>query len=594
MRKISSFISAIFNHKYFLVLIVISCSYIQITESDRYFGWTNPRDTIPENNLTINTDGSGYYAYLPQWFIYSDSPHFSFLPEICKKYHTNKFIAGIQMGFKKQGIDKYFIGTPICISPFFLVNHILQKAIGKAPDGYSKSYQFSIAISALFYSLFGIIGLIKLLKLFNLSNSIISLMVVFTAIGTSVNFYASFNPSFSHIYSFCCISWFLFFSKRWSISREANNVIWLGFLLGLIFIIRPTNIFIALITPFLFKNSCDFKIIVFELFKKFKSKILISFFLFFGLFFLQLYNVHSQIGRWTLNTYSDEHFDFLLNPKWFEVLFGFEKGFFIYNPILFLLLPAIIWGVIKRTYFTLGFLFFFIGITYLTSSWWCWWYGGGLGMRPFVDFTSLFILIIALFYDSIHTLLKSIVIIYSICVIYFYQILQIQFNRNILHYDLMTKEKFWNIFLKTDKRYSWMSHFEEFHIEGKHTSQIVNFKPKEFIMTFETNDPVISFKPSKKWLNTKFGLRFQGELYLTNPESNPSLKISYYQKGQIIKQVDQIIGNRINELNEFYSFSKDYIDTISYKDIDSVQLLLTRGYPITKAKDLKCTFYSLK
>ncbi len=324
MYKLTSFISTIFNHKFFLVLIVITCSYIQITESDRYFGWTNPKNTIPENNLTINTDGSGYYAYLPQWFIYTDSPHFSFLPKICEKYQTNKFVTGVQMNDKNEGIDKYFIGTSICISPFFLINHVVQKAVGKDADGYAKSYQFSIAISALFYSLLGIVGLIKLLKLFNLSNSIISLMVVFTAIGTSVNFYASFNPSFSHVYSFCVITWFLFFSKRLTTSMQSNAIIWLGFLLGLIFIIRPTNIFIVLIIPFLFNNRLDLKISVFELISKFKSKILISFLLFSGLFFLQLYNVHSQIGKWSLNTYSDEHFDFLLNLEVHTVYFLFS------------------------------------------------------------------------------------------------------------------------------------------------------------------------------------------------------------------------------------------------------------------------------
>ena len=594
MRKLSSFISTIFNHNYFLVFIVIACSYTQITESDRYFGWTNPKNTLPENNLTINTDGSGYYAYLPQWFIYSDSPHFSYLPEICKKYHTDKFASGIRMTNKNKRIDKYFIGTPICISPFFFINHIVQKARGKDSDGYSKSYQFSISISALFYSLLGIIGLVRLLKFFNLSNSIISLMVVFTAIGTSVNFYASFNPSFSHIYSFCAVTWFLYFSKRWAIYKKANTIIWLGFLLGLIFIIRPTNIFIFLITPFLFNNRLEFKNIVYELFTKFKSKILISFLLFSGLLFLQLYNVHSQIGKWTFNTYSDEHFDFLLNPKWFEVLFGYGKGFFIYNPIMILLIPSIIWGLFKRNYLVLGFFLFFVVITYLTSSWWCWWYGGGLGMRPFVDFTSLFILIIALFYDSIHTCLKSIVFLFSFFVVYFYQILQFQFNRNILHYDLMTKEKFWSIFLKTEKRYNWMSHFEDFHIKGTNKSQVVRFKPKEFTMTFESKDPLISIKFPSNWYSNKLGVRFQGEFFLSNPESNPSLIMFFYKKGKVIKQIDQYFGNRIDELNEFYPFSKDYIDTTHYSNIDSVQLLLTRGYPITKAKDLKCTFYSLK
>ena len=592
MSRFLSVIKIFLNHTYFLALIVLACFYTQITESDRYYGWTNSENTLPEHTLTIDSDGSGYYAYLPQWFIYSDSPHFSFLTKICKKYKTDKFTSGLHIS-GDQGTSKYFIGTPICISPFFLMNHFLNKLKGVNSDGYSKDFQLSVSISALFYSLFGIIGLIKLLKLFNLSNSIIALMVVFTSVGTSVNFYASFNPAFSHIYSFCAITWFLYYSKKWVSTSQSKYVIYLGFLLGLIFLIRPTNIFIVLIIPFLFNNYLGFKIALIELVKNNKSKILTAIFLFLGLVFLQVYNVYSQIGQWTLNTYSNEHFDYLLSPKWFEVLFGYGKGFFVYNPILILLLPAIVWGLIKRTYLTIGFLLFFLVIIYLTSSWWCWWYGGGLGMRPFVDFTSLFILMIALFYNSTHSVVKSFVLLYAVCMIYFYQILQIQFNKNILHYDLMTKDKFWSIFLKTDNRFCWMTHFEEFEIKGKHKSQVVKFQPYEFTMSFESKVNNLIFKPQKDWSNTHFGLRFKGELFLTNPESNTCLKLSFFKNGLVIKQVDQFVGNRINELNEYYAFSKDYIDTIRYKYIDSIKLTIPNGYPIVKAKNLKCIFYSL-
>ena len=593
MNKIQSITQTFLNHKYFLVVIVLACFYTQITQSDRYFGWTNPENTLPEHTLTIDSDGSGYYAYLPQWFIYTDSPHFSFIPEICEKYKTDKFASGLHIS-GDEGTSKYFIGTPICISPFFFINHFINKLKGANSDGYSKDFQLSVSIAAFFYSLLGIIGLIKLLKLFDFSNSIIALMVVFTAIGTSVNFYASFNPAFSHIYSFCAITWFLYFSKKWVSTSHSKYVIYLGFLLGFIFLIRPTNIFIVIVLPFLFNNFLEFKDVVIELVKGEKSKILTAIFLFLCLVFLQVYNVHSQIGKWTLNTYSDEHFDFLLSPKWVEVLFGYGKGFFVYNPILILLLPAIVWGLIRRTYLTIGFLLFFIVITYLTSSWWCWWYGGGLGMRPFVDFTSLFILIIALFYNSIHFVVKTFVLLYAVCMIYFYQILQIQFNKNILHYDLMTKEKFWSIFLKTDNRFCWMSHFEEYHIHGNHPTVEIKVKPELYEMTFESVDPIITFKPNLNWANSKLGVKVEGELLLTNPESNPCFVQYLYKEGKVIKQIDQFIGNRIDGLHEFYSFSKDYIDTIRYKEIDSIHFILTKGYPNTKVKDLKCTFYSLQ
>ena len=594
MNKLSGFIFKVLNHQLFLVCVIAICLYTQGTLSDRYFGWTNPKNTVPENNLTINTDGSGYYAYLPQWFIYSGSPHFSFLLNISKKYRTDKFSSGITFLEKKKGIDKYYIGTSICISPFFLINHWLQNVIGGETDGYAKSYQCTIVIASLFYSFLAILGLIQLLKLFQLSNFVIALMVIFASVGTSVNFYTSFNPSFSHVYSYCAITWLLFFCKKWALQKQDKSIILIGFLLGLIFIIRPTNLIIVILIPFLFFNWKDFTSTLSKTFKNAKSIVCISFLLFISFVFLQMMNVYNQTGKWVLNTYSSEHFDYLFHPKWVEVLFSYEKGFFVYAPLMLLLLPAILWGIFKNSYLTFGFVLFFIVLTYLTSSWWCWWYGGGLGMRPFVDFTSLFILLIALFYNSIHFLSKFIVIIFAVCMIYFYQILQCQFNRNILHYDRVSKDQFWDIFLKTDKRFSWMTHFQEYEIPKFDDFKIIRFVKNEIQLSVDVIDPSIVFIPTEKWRNSHIGLRFEGKMYLTNPESNPSFIIQFFKEGNCIKKSELYIGNKIDDLNVFNSFTKDYVDTLSYANLDSIKLILTKGMPVTKVKNINCIFYSLK
>lgn len=607
MSKLTLAIEKIFNHKAFLVLVVITCLYTQGRQSDKYFGWTNPKNTIPEHLLTINSDGAGYYAYMPQLFIYRHQPHFQFLEGISKKYNTISFINGI--GYDQnthKGIDKYYIGSAVCITPFFLTNHCIQKLSYGSGDGYSKSYQLTVSIAALFYWLLGIIGLIKLLRKFKVTNFLIGLIILIISLGTSLNYYTVYLPSFSHVYSFCIITWFIYFGYCWQETKKTNYFIALGICLGLIFIIRPTNSLIVFMIPFLFTDWKTFMSELSFILKNKKSHLFLSV-LFFGMIvFCQLLVIHSQTGKWAINTYSTEHFDYLTNPKLYEVMFGFEKGFFIYAPVMLILIPSVFYLVKKGRYFALGWSFVFLTFLYLTSSWWCWWYGGGLGMRPFIDFLSFLVIPIALFLQHIHPLIKAVVIIFTITMIYFYQILQIQFNLNILHYNKMSQENFWKVFLKTDERFSWVLHFKDDHIEENKIRKSDHFYFDKFSwdktatsnkpFTLEVDMPDVSFvyHPEPTWKNSIAGIRIQGEMKISNENSNPCFVVNYYYKGLIVKNSNLFIGNTLDELNELLPFSKDHTPKLTYSKIDSIGITMLKGAPPTTIKNLSFTFYSLK
>ena len=104
------------------------------------------------------------------------------------------------------------------------------------------------------------------------------------------------------------------------------------------------------------------------LFSQSKLVVILSVLTLFTIVFSQLYSNYLQFGKWSLNTYSTEHFDFLFHPKWFEVLFGYEKGYFMYSPLLFLLFPAYFIAFKKNHYLFLGWLLVFLIFLYLTSS----------------------------------------------------------------------------------------------------------------------------------------------------------------------------------------------------------------------------------
>lgn len=608
MKQFKNTLSVILNHKFFLVFVVISCLYTMGRQSDKYFGWTNPKNILSQHLLNINSDGAGYYAYMPQWYIYPEKKGFTFLEDITTKYNTVSFISGVSYDYKKHtGTDKYYIGTSVCISPFFLGNHLIQKITKGDADGYSKSYQLSVSLAALFYWLLGIIGLIFFLKRFEISNFSISLLILIISLGTNLNYYAVYLPSFSHVYSFCAITWFLFFAKSWADKRKTKYFISLSLLLGLVFIIRPTNGMIVLFLPFLFNNWKDFQTELLSYFQSKKVYLALALLVFCIPVFLQILNIHSQTGNWTINTYTTEHFDHLTNPKMREVLFGYRKGFFTYAPIMFLLIPSFLFLKRQGNYFLLGWSIVFLLFVYLTSSWWCWWYGGGLGMRPFVDFLSFLILPIALLFKYIPNWTKMISIAFIGTMIWVYQIFQIQFNWNIIHYNDMTAKTFWQVFLQTDERFSWVLHFKEYTIDEKTklNQKQLHLQPdrewsdskissREIILKSITPDPKHIFIPDSTWNETSIGIELKGQMMISNPVSNPSFIVNLYRGGNVKRKQEIYIGNTINHLHEYVDFKKTYTTSTSYQSIDSIEVIMTKGAPVTGLKNIRCTFFSLK
>ena len=159
----------IIKHRFVLVFTVIASLYVLGRQSDKYFGWTNEKNIKSDHALTIHTDGAGYYAYLPKWFIYRDSKGFDFLKKITDDYENPHFLSGIRIDEDHpNGMDKYYVGTAILSTPLFLINHGINLLLFGEGDGYSKSYQLTVAFNALFFYLIGILGFIRVLRFFRI------------------------------------------------------------------------------------------------------------------------------------------------------------------------------------------------------------------------------------------------------------------------------------------------------------------------------------------------------------------------------------------------------------------------------------------
>lgn len=591
------------NAKWFAVLVLLLFSIIYFNKSDQRFGWTKE---TPNVEHPIIADGSGYYAYLPQWFIYQTS-NFDFQPEIIEKYQISDFhFKAYSSPITGNHCNKYYPGTAVAIAPFFMIAHFQAGMDGDDQDGYSRPYLFWVNISSIFYFLLGCIACFLVLRMFNIERFWILTSIFILAFATNLSFYSNVYIPYSHVYSFAFIAWFVYFTLKWARTGRVVHLFILAACLGMIFLIRPTNVLIVLILPFLFESNSAFLKRIKWLFSLRKLiYLLISLLLFVAFIAFQLWNIYDQSGEWSLNTYKAEGFDYLTSPKVWNVLFSWSKGLFIFAPALLLFFPGMFILFKKNRRLFWGTLLLFSVFTYVISSWWCWWYGGGLGMRPFVDLFVLLIIPISFLFQNANNIIRFILVAFVALTTFMYQVYDFQMRKNILHYDQMTKEQFFSVFMKEDQRYEWCLHlavdtlpeniqtlpyYSEFKINNKDSKPIKDV----FYDKIYGDEPFVSFSTksfSFKYKDFYFGAKVSAEVFLLNPETNPIFETVIYKNGQELKKYNQFVGVQIDQVRKWEKVLLDIDPKVKMNDFDSISIRFFEGNRMVKAKDFKSKFF---
>ncbi|MCE3295511.1 MAG: hypothetical protein K0R65_1225 [Crocinitomicaceae bacterium] len=554
----------------------------------------------------VFSDGSGYYAYLPATFIHKDA-RFQFLRKTIVKHDTYDFISGININAgPKDVVNKYYVGTSILIAPFFGVNYAWQSWVNGDPgDGYERTYLGTVSYAAIFYYILGMLALILLLKSYRISNFTISFLIVGLTFGTSLNYYTVHCPSFSHVYSFFAINWFLYTARRFALYRKTSSLYVLFMLAALIFLLRPTNILVVLLFPFLFSDWKSFTACLGDIFRSKKLHLLGGVLLFGLIVFPQLLNIYLQTGKWGFNTYTNESFEFLTNPKIPEVLFSYRRGLFVYAPFLLLMIPGFWFFFRKNPRLFLGWVFVLGLNLYIIASWWCWWYGGGLGMRPLVEFSLLLALPIAFLLEASLRIVQPLYLVFLYLGCWVYQTYQFQFNANILHFDNVDKEFFWQIFMKTEPRHAWSFFFQDHQLpQGKITSQkTLYYYPENKSWGTEKSsdkydfgrDPKIDFDiyctfQTDKTKRDKIGLRVGGEAWITTDNSNPGFFVLFFRGGNVVRRKEFFIGGRIPELYTPAPFEVTVNPWLRTDDIDSLVVVYNRNIRPSAFRKLNVTY----
>jgi hypothetical protein len=224
----------------------------------------------------------------------------------------------------------------------------------------------------------------------------------------------------------------------------------LGGLIAIIILIRPVNGLILLALPFLAGDKHKL-VSGWRYFVSHKGCYLPFLLFFLLILFIQPIIYKISTGHLWVDSYGSEGFNFL-NPHMTDILFSYKKGLFLYSPILLLSLTGgyFLW---KRNKFECYALFSFLLIlTYVLSSWWNWWYGGSFSSRVYLEYIPLFAILLGLTLQDIRSKLvyRSFVSLVFVLVVVC-QIQTFQYRYYQIHWENMTREKYWEVFLRVDK-----------------------------------------------------------------------------------------------------------------------------------------------
>jgi len=351
-----------------------------------HFGFY-PKWQQTNTEATISWDVSGYYLYLPAFFIYQDVEDLAFMEDILETYRpTSDFQQAFVHEPSGNRIMKYSAGQSVVFTPAFLLAHLWATVSDKYPaDGFSFPYQFMISMGSLIIALLGIWVLLMVLRTW-FTHRVAGLTVLTIVVGTNYLNYAAIDGAMTHNSLFTIYAILLWVTHRFYKRPTVTRAIPIGLLVGLAALIRPTEILAAII-PLLWQlDRISWPSIRQRLrFYVEHAPALIVAVILCGLVgFVQLAYWKYAAGEWIVYSYQDQGFSWL-HPHLLDGFLSYKSGWLTYSPIMVFALIG--FGPLYRQekgMFWPAIVFSALFI-YVTFAWDIWWYGGSLGQRAMVQ-----------------------------------------------------------------------------------------------------------------------------------------------------------------------------------------------------------------
>lgn len=395
------------------------------------------RTWLGEGGHPFYSDVNVYYSYLPALFVHGD---------LTFSFPNNYWMVQAENG---NVVMKSTMGMAYMYMPFFLVGHGIAKLTGAPATGYSKPYAWSVYYGTLLYMMLGLYFLRKALRrYFSEVATGITLLAVY--LGTNLMFYNLGTGEMTHGYLFSIYGVLIYKLIRWNDTGAYRHLYMIAFLCGLACVIRSVEVFtLALIVPFFgVTNKASFNKRFNELFAH-PLKLLLAILLFIIPMIPQAIYWKIITGNWFFYSYPGEKF-FFDNPKLFDFLFSYRKGWFVYTPMMILAVAGLFYlrKFAKEWMFILPITL--IVVLYVLSSWWTWWYGGGYGMRAMIQFYAFLAFPMAALFEHMQqsTPLKWSRNLIVVAFIWYSLLQSYQYKKVYIHWDSMSKDTYWLIFGK--------------------------------------------------------------------------------------------------------------------------------------------------
>lgn len=389
-------------------------------------------------NRIISGDGHGYYMYLPALIVQHN---------LHNQPVDNRYV----LPYENRAANKYYVGTAVCMLPFFGLGHAIASAQQEVETGFTPPYHKAISLGGLAWLLLGLWCLNVLMRSYQLAPQWRAAVMLLLPFGTNLGMYALIMPSMSHVYSFAVIAAFAAVVRSGFVAPTGWKYALAAALFALVVLIRPVNGLVLLALPFLAQSGAQ---LLDGLRFLSKPKVLAGA-LAAGaaLLFLQPLVWYIQTGHWIVWSYQHEGFHFL-QPQLWKSLAGFRSGLFVYTPML--LLAVVGWRLLWRSnrWQAASFVGFAAVVIWVITSWWNWYYGASFGHRAFIDYYVFGGLLIGLLFHYLkRPALRAVAAALALCFLSLNVVQAHQYQWGIMDIEHMNWAKYRYIFLKTDKKH---------------------------------------------------------------------------------------------------------------------------------------------
>lgn len=390
------------------------------------------------NERAIRGDGFGYYGYIEGALVNGD-PLNTLHP---KTADHDGYRSWMHEGLPGKYLPKMTMGLAFAWMPGFYIADACASVFDYERNGWTTPYQLAVALTAILFLLLGCWALWQVLSQ-RFASWVASVTVFLIFYGTNLLHYSTSDSGMSHVYNFGLIAFYLWLNDRWLKDYKTKTLIVMSLILGWIVLIRPTNITIGLVTPILLYAQTG------SLRKLLQPQLALAALVAFTPIIPQLVFWKYTTGEWLNYSYENESF-YWFTGNFVQGLFSYRNGWLLYTPIMiFALIGVFLSQKVDKGLFWASAIVIILHI-YITFSWWCWYYGGSLSIRPMIDMYALCAIGLAglLSFVFMRSRILSAVLIGLISLLVYNNLLQTNyFASSAIHDSEMTKKAFWAYFL---------------------------------------------------------------------------------------------------------------------------------------------------